>query len=87
MGTFDLALLLDTRHSIGQENLESTRAFARALLEPFEFGPDSIKMTAAGYSGEKVTPYSFLIDAAATPKEQLINNVSKVNFSGKKTFK
>ena len=82
VGTFDLALLLDTRHSIGDANLQSTREFAKAILQPFEFGMDSIKVTAAGYSGEKVTPYSFLIDAASATKQQIIDNVSKVNFSG-----
>lgn len=82
VGTFDLALLLDTRHSIGDANLESTRSFAKAILQPFEFGMDSIKVTAAGYSGEKVTPYSFLIDAASSTKQQIIDNVSRVNFSG-----
>ena len=49
-------------------------------------GPDSIKVTAAGYSGEKVTPASFLIDAAAKPKEALIDSVTKVNFSGTLKF-
>ena len=82
VGKFDLALLLDTRHSIGDEALQKTRDFARSLLEPYDMGPDSIKVTAAGYSGEKVTPASFLIDAAAKPKQALIDSVTKVNFSG-----
>jgi hypothetical protein len=82
VGTFDLALLLDTRDSIGQENLEYTRQFARSILNPFDLGQNSIKVTAAGYSGEKVTPASFLIDAMANSKEKLIDNVAKVNFSG-----
>ena len=83
VGTFDLALLLDTRNSIGDEALGFTREFAKALISPFDLGADSIKVTAAGYSGEKVTPASFLIDAMANTKEQIINNVAKVNFSGK----
>ena len=83
VGNFDLALLLDTRNSIGSENLELTRSFAKALLQPYEFGVDSIKITAAGYSGEKVMPYSFMIDAAGTSKEQVLNNMSKIGFTGK----
>lgn len=56
IGTFDLALLLDTHSDMGTPNLEATRQFAQSIVEKFDIGSDTTKVTVAGYSGEKVTP-------------------------------
>ena len=81
-GTFDLALLLDTHSGMGDSNLELTRSFAKAIVEQFEVGSDKAKVTVAGYSGEKVTPSTFLLDSNTNTKEQMLSTMSNIQFSG-----
>lgn len=83
VGTFDLALLLDTHTDMGTPNLEATRAFAKSIVEKFDIGSDTTKVTVAGYSGEKVTPSTFLLDSNTNTKEQMLSTMSNINFSGK----
>ena len=82
VGTFDLALLLDTHTEMGAANLEVTRQFAKAIVEKFEVGSDKAKVTVAGYSGEKVTPSTFLLDSNTNTKDQMLSTISNIQFSG-----
>jgi hypothetical protein len=83
VGTFDLALLLDTHTEMGAANLEVTRQFAKAIVEKFEVGSDKAKVTVAGYSGEKVTPSTFLLDSNTNTKDQMLSTISNIQFSGR----
>ncbi|CAG5108086.1 Oidioi.mRNA.OKI2018_I69.chr1.g3626.t2.cds [Oikopleura dioica] len=83
IGTFDLALLLDTNVDIGDSGLAATKAFAKEMIDSFEVGASSAKVTVAGYSGEKVSPSVFLLDSATSPKPTLLSKVDSINFSGR----
>jgi len=83
IGTFDLALLLDTNVDIGDAGLSATKAFAKEMINSFEVGASSAKITVAGYSGEKVAPSVFLLDSATSPKPTLLSKVDSINFSGR----
>lgn len=44
IGTFDLALLLDTNVDIGDAGLAATKSFAKEMIDSFEVGASSAKV-------------------------------------------
>ena len=44
IGTFDLALLLDTNVDIGDAGLAATKNFAKEMIDSFEVGASSAKV-------------------------------------------
>ena len=51
IGTFDLALLLDTNVDIGDSGLAATKEFAKEMIDSFEVGASSAKVEFSTQNG------------------------------------
>ena len=62
IGTFDLALLLDTNVDIGDAGLAATKSFAKEMIDSFEVGASSAKVKFLfGHFGHFANQMSHLI--------------------------